>query len=220
MLNLAYNVTCGGARPQDIERLRHDTAYMNALGAELTPDPTTAGDFCRRFTETDVATLMEAIKAVRARLWADQAANCSARSPTSTPTAPSPPPPASGHLLQGHLGGYSPLIVSLANTKEVLLFPLQAEDEEEQQPQRGPQQPDHAEGSVSGHEAVGSVIIRRRRRATPPPTSVSSSTVVGSKRLPGVPPYRSAYALPTLSMKTPKGVNVRAVVAARLRLQG
>ena len=47
VLNLAYNVMCGGTRLEDIERLRHDTAYMNALGAELIPDPTTAGDFCR-----------------------------------------------------------------------------------------------------------------------------------------------------------------------------
>jgi len=49
VLNLAYNVLCGGTRLEDIERLRHDTAYMNALGADLIPDPTTAGDFCRRF---------------------------------------------------------------------------------------------------------------------------------------------------------------------------
>ncbi|HEY5844150.1 MAG TPA: IS1380 family transposase, partial [Mycobacterium sp.] len=61
VLNLAYNVACGGTRLEDIERLRHDTAYMNALGADLIPDPTTAGDFCRRFDEADVATLMEAI---------------------------------------------------------------------------------------------------------------------------------------------------------------
>ena len=45
VLNLAYNVMCGGTRLEDIERLRHDVAYMNALGADLIPDPTTAGDF-------------------------------------------------------------------------------------------------------------------------------------------------------------------------------
>ena len=68
VLNLAYNVACGGTRLEDIERLRHDTAYMNALGADLIPDPTTAGDFCRRFTEADVVALMEAINAVRPQL--------------------------------------------------------------------------------------------------------------------------------------------------------
>src|SRR5206468_10687958 len=39
VLNLAYNVLTGGTRLEDIERLRHDTAYMNALGADLIPDP-------------------------------------------------------------------------------------------------------------------------------------------------------------------------------------
>jgi hypothetical protein len=43
VLNLAYNVLCGGTRLEDIERLRHDTAYMNSVGADLIPDPTTAG---------------------------------------------------------------------------------------------------------------------------------------------------------------------------------
>jgi len=92
VLNMAYNVACGGTRLEDIERLRHDTAYMNALGADLIPDPTTAGDFCRRFDEADVARLMEAINAVRPKLWAGRGASCWARSPTSTPTAPSHPP--------------------------------------------------------------------------------------------------------------------------------
>src|SRR6266498_3634461 len=70
VLNMAYNVLTGGTRLEDIERLRHDVAYMNAVGAELVPDPTTAGDFCRRFGEDDVVALMDAINAVRPKLWA------------------------------------------------------------------------------------------------------------------------------------------------------
>ena len=73
VLNLAYNVLCGGTRLEDIERLRHDTAYMNALDAELIPDPTTAGDFTRRFDEDDVVQLMECINAVRPPLWRTRA---------------------------------------------------------------------------------------------------------------------------------------------------
>jgi hypothetical protein len=46
VLNMTYNVLCGGTRLEDIERLRHDVAYMNAVGADLIPDLTTAGDFC------------------------------------------------------------------------------------------------------------------------------------------------------------------------------
>ncbi|WP_324166571.1 hypothetical protein [Amycolatopsis sp.] len=41
VLNLIYNVACGGTRLEDIERLWHDTASMNALGADLIPDLTT-----------------------------------------------------------------------------------------------------------------------------------------------------------------------------------
>ena len=69
VLNMSYNVLCGGTRLEDIERLRHDVAYMNALGADLIPDPTTAGDFNRRFSEADVESLMEAINSVRPKLW-------------------------------------------------------------------------------------------------------------------------------------------------------
>ena len=69
VLNLAYNVLCGGTRLEDIERLRHDTAYMNALGADLIPDPTTAGDFGRRFDDQQVSDLMECINEVRPKLW-------------------------------------------------------------------------------------------------------------------------------------------------------
>ena len=69
VLNLAYNALCGGTRLQDIEIRRHDPAYMNAVGAELIPDPTTTGDFCRRFHASDVVDLMEAINAVRPKMW-------------------------------------------------------------------------------------------------------------------------------------------------------
>src|SRR5256884_4680355 len=69
VLNLAYNVVCGGTRLEDIERLRHDTAYMHAVGADLIPDPTTAGGFCRPFPQAHVAELMEAIHAGRPKPW-------------------------------------------------------------------------------------------------------------------------------------------------------
>ena len=41
---------------------------MNALGADLVPDPTTAGDFRRRFTEADVVASMDAVNSVRTKL--------------------------------------------------------------------------------------------------------------------------------------------------------
>ena len=124
VLNLAYNVMCGGTRLEDIERLRHDTAYMNALGADLIPDPTTAGDFCRRFDEADVAELMERINAVRPRLWAGRGRDL--LGPIAYIDVDGTDAPTCGQRKQGTdisykgIWGYAPLIVSLANTKEVL----------------------------------------------------------------------------------------------------
>ena len=124
VLNLAYNVVCGGTRLEDIERLRHDSAYMNALGADLIPDPTTAGDFCRRFTEADVTALMEAINAVRPKLWAGRGREL--LGPIAYIDADGTIAPTCGQRKQGMdmsykgIWGYAPLIVSLANTKEVL----------------------------------------------------------------------------------------------------
>ncbi len=49
VLNIAYNILCGGAVLDDIEVRRNDVAFLDTLGARAIPDPTTAGDFCRRF---------------------------------------------------------------------------------------------------------------------------------------------------------------------------
>src|SRR5580693_509815 len=54
---------------EHIELRRNDEVYLNALGAERLPDPTTEGDFCRRFTEPDVVTLLDAINQTRLRVW-------------------------------------------------------------------------------------------------------------------------------------------------------
>ena len=124
VLNLAYNVLCGGFRLEDIERLRHDTAYMNALGADLIPDPTTAGDFCRRFSEADVETLMGAINSVRPKLWGGRGKEL--LGPVAFIDTDGTIAPTWGEHKAGMdmsykgIWGYAPLIVSLANTKEVL----------------------------------------------------------------------------------------------------
>ena len=124
VLNLAYNVACGGTRLEDIERLRHDTAYMNALGADLIPDPTTAGDFCRRFADQDVVALMEAINSVRSRLWAGRGKDL--LGPVTYLDVDGTLAPTTGAKKAGMdisykgIWGYHPLIISLANTREVL----------------------------------------------------------------------------------------------------
>ena len=61
VLNIAFNILAGGRRIEHLELRRNDEVYLDALGAQRIPDPTTAGDFCRRFSEADVLTLMDAI---------------------------------------------------------------------------------------------------------------------------------------------------------------
>jgi hypothetical protein len=72
VLNLAYNAMCDGVRLEDIELRRNDEVFLDALGTERIPDPTTAGDFCRRFAEADIRALMTAIDDARLNVWARQ----------------------------------------------------------------------------------------------------------------------------------------------------
>lgn len=69
VLNIAYNTLTGGTCLDDIELRRNDETFMDGLGVERIPDPTTAGDFARRFCEEDVVELMEAINSIRPKLW-------------------------------------------------------------------------------------------------------------------------------------------------------
>jgi len=69
VLNIAYNILVGGTCLQDIEIQRNDEAYLDALGARRIPDPTTEGDFCRRFKVGDIETLMDTINEVRLGVW-------------------------------------------------------------------------------------------------------------------------------------------------------
>src|SRR5262249_55815899 len=123
VLNIAYNSLCNGDCLQDIELRRNDAVFLDALGAQRIPDPTTAGDFCRRFNAASIDTLQDTFDDVRIRLWRRQ-------------------PPAffeqaildvdgslvatTGQCKEGMdiayngVWGYHPLLVTLANTREVL----------------------------------------------------------------------------------------------------
>ena len=74
VLALAYLPLCGGTCIQDLELLRNDEVLLDALGARRIPDPTTAGDFCRRFTKDSLYTLLDIIDDTRVRVWAEQPA--------------------------------------------------------------------------------------------------------------------------------------------------
>ena len=72
VLNIALNVMAGGECLEDLELRRNDEVFLDALGTQRIPDPTTAGDFCRRFSEGDVRALMDAIDETRLEIWKQQ----------------------------------------------------------------------------------------------------------------------------------------------------
>jgi len=50
ILALSANAFVGGDYLDDLEALRQDVTIQMAIGRKDIPDPTTAGDFCRRFS--------------------------------------------------------------------------------------------------------------------------------------------------------------------------
>jgi hypothetical protein len=123
VLNIAFNLLAGGDCLEDLELRRNDEVYLDALGAQRIPDPTTAGDFCRRFSVEDVLVLMEAINQARLNVWREQPASFFDRALIDADGAMVT---TTGECKAGmdisYKGewGYHPLIISLANTGEPL----------------------------------------------------------------------------------------------------
>ncbi len=123
VLNVAYNVMVGGIRLEDIELLRNNESYLNALGTQRIPDPTTAGDFTRRFGEPDMLELMEAYNETRERVWQQQPEGFLEEALIDVDgTMAGTLGECKGGMDISYKGiwGYAPLIVTLANTKEPL----------------------------------------------------------------------------------------------------
>src|SRR5512135_25794 len=122
---IAYNLLAGGSRLEHIEVRRNDQVFLDALGADRIPDPTTAGDFCRRFTEGDVQSLMDIVNETRLRVWKQQPEEFFDEAFID---ADGTIAPSDGWCKQGvdiaynGIWGYHPLVVSLANTAEPLFL--------------------------------------------------------------------------------------------------
>ena len=125
VLNIVYNIIAGGVCLEDIELLRTDPAYLNALGASRIPDPTTAGDFLRRFKATDIKTLMRVVNRIRQKIWSQQS---NAFKERATLYVDSTVAETTGEHKQGmnmaYNGkwGYHPLLVTLRETREPLFI--------------------------------------------------------------------------------------------------
>ena len=123
VLALAYLPLCGGTCIQDLELLRNDEVVLDALGARRIPDPTTAGDFCRRFTQDTLYTLLDIIDDTRVRVWAEQPAAFFEQAILDMDGFLVE---TTGQCKQGMdiaydgTWGYHALVLSLANTAEVL----------------------------------------------------------------------------------------------------
>jgi DDE family transposase len=123
VLALAYLPLCGGTCLQDLELLRNDEVLLNALGARRIPDPTTAGDFCRRFAADSIRTLLDVIDDTRLQVWAGQPADFFAQAVVDMDGFLVE---TTGQCKQGMdiaydgTWGYHALVLTLANTGEVL----------------------------------------------------------------------------------------------------
>jgi hypothetical protein len=123
VLNITYNALLGGVRLEDIELRRNDEAFLDSLGAQRIPDPTTSGDFTRRFAEDDVIELMETINTVRQRVWEQQPEGFLDEAFIDVDGTIAQ---TYGECKEGiglsykGIWGYGPLVVTLANTKEAL----------------------------------------------------------------------------------------------------
>ncbi len=125
VLNIAFNILAGGHKLEHLELRRNDEVYLNALDAERIPDPTTAGDFCRRFGVGDLLDLMDAINQARLRVWKQQPEEFFREAvidADGTIVGTDAECKEGVDLAYNGIWGYHPLLISLANTQEPLFL--------------------------------------------------------------------------------------------------
>lgn len=124
VLTHVYNLFTGGTAIEDIADLQLSEPIRRIIGTERVPDPTTAGDFLRRFDSRSIKDLDRAIDEVQRRVWKRQRAR--KKGSVGLVDLDSHVHHVYGSKKQGadftYKGGfgYHPLVVSLAGTQECL----------------------------------------------------------------------------------------------------
>lgn len=123
VLTHAYNLYAGGGCIEDIANLQHSDALKHLVGACRIPDPSTAGDFLRRFREPHLTAFQGVIDAAREKVWKQMPR---ARRKTGTVDLDSTIKEVHGECKQGadfsYNGkwSYHPFLATLAETREPL----------------------------------------------------------------------------------------------------
>ena len=123
VLTHVYNLYVGGGCIEDIGHFQHSEAIKHLVGGCRIPDPTTAGDFLRRFKRSDLKTLQTVIDDGRERVWRQLPKK---RRATATIDVDSTIKEVYGECKEGadfsYTGkwSYHPLLITLSETNEPL----------------------------------------------------------------------------------------------------
>ena len=123
LLTHVYNQYVGGSCIEDIAHLQHSDAIKHLTGACRIPDPSTAGDFLRRFNRSNLRAFQQVIDRAREKVWRQMP---NSRKRVATIDMDSTIKPVYGECKQGadfsYTGkwSYHPLLLTLAETRELL----------------------------------------------------------------------------------------------------
>jgi hypothetical protein len=124
VLTHVYNLYAGGTCIEDIADLQTSEPVRRILGANRVPDPTTAGDFLRRFDAESLQSLDRVIDQAQEKVWKRRYGKKKAE--RAIVDLDSCVRPVYGNQKEGtdftYKGsfGYHPLVISLADTMECL----------------------------------------------------------------------------------------------------